>query len=486
MGILTKYLLRALAGPFLFAFSALTGLLFLNAVAQRMESLVGKGIGWNVVGEFLLLSLPHTVALTLPMAILVSVLYTFSELTAGNEITAMSAGGVKPIRLMLPLLGVGAIFALGMLYFNDEVLPEANHDLKALILDLGRKSPTFNLKEQVVNEIDLVDRSGSVFLVASEIDNATSELRDVVIYDLSDPTSQRTTYADRGEMAFNATQTDLYLTLYDGVVHETRNNEIGAFSRARFQKQIVPLRGVGTQLERRESSGYRSDRELSLIQLQWQMTDMRRELRVLGEATTDRSMLALDGALGVPPMGAEATRDRIQTESSGPRGARRRGSGPPPRQAVVERDALTRGVAYETRHNVSNAEQVRANINRYRVEWHKKFAIAYACLVFVLLGAPLAIRFPRGGVGMVIAVSVVIFAIYWAGLIGGENLADEGVLPPWLAMWAANIVFTTMGVFLMARMGSEAATNRSEGLVESLVWRLKLLGGRLTTRSARA
>jgi lipopolysaccharide export system permease protein len=470
MGILTKYLLRALAGPFLFAFSALTGLLFLNAVAQRMESLVGKGIGWSVVGEFLVLSLPHTVALTLPMAILVSVLYAFSELTSGNEITAMSAGGVKPVRLMLPLIGVGAILALGMLYFNDEVLPEANHDLKTLMLDLGQKSPTFNLEEQVVNEIDLVDRAGSVYLVAAEIDNKTSDLRDVIIYDLSDPTSQRTTYAERGEMAFNAALTDLYLTLFDGVVHEIRRNEEGAFSRARFEKQIIPLRGVGTELERRQSSSYRSDRELSLIQLQWQISRMERELHRLGEETTTRSLVALDEALGVPAMGVDSTGRRIETQSGGPRNARRSRRALP---EEMERDALTRGVAYDVRHNVSTAAQVRDNLNRYKVEWHKKFAIAYACMVFVLLGAPLAIRFPRGGVGMVIAVSVVIFAVYWAGLIGGENLADEGVLPPWLAMWAANIVFTTMGIVLMARMGSETANHRSEGVVEDLLWRLR-------------
>ena len=138
MRIITKYLIRAHTGPFLFAFSALTGLLFLNAVALRMDDLVGKGLPWSVIGEFLLLSLPHTVALTLPMAILVSVLYTFSELTAANEITAMAAGGIRPLRILLPLLGVGTILACVMLFFNDQVLPEANHRLKNLIIDISQ------------------------------------------------------------------------------------------------------------------------------------------------------------------------------------------------------------------------------------------------------------------------------------------------------------------------------------------------------------
>jgi len=482
MRLLTKYLLRAHLGPFLFALIALTGLLFLNAVAQRMETLVGKGLGWEVVGEFLLLSLPHTVALTLPMAVLVSVLYTFSQLTSSHEITAMAAGGVKPRRLIVPLLGVGVILALGMLYFNDEVLPEANHDLKLLILDLGAKSPTFNLEEQVINEIDLVDRSGAVYLVAREIDNTTSELTDVVIYDLTDPSTQRTTYAERGEMAFNRAQTDLYLTLYDGVVHEVRATEEGAFNRARFRRQILPLRGVGTELERRTSAGFRSDREMSLTQLGWAMKELEHELDFDRSNTLERSLEALDRALGKPIEGGR-TDVEIRTEADRRSGL---GEGDRPAGIQVERDPVLRSAAYDVRQNLRNAEQRQRQLNSYRVEWHKKFAISYACIVFVMIGAPLAIRFPRGGVGMVIFVSFVIFAVYWAGLIGGEELADEGVLPPWLAMWAANMIFTALGLALLARMGHETSTNRGGGLWDEIRWRIAALGSRLRAREAGA
>ena len=479
MGILTKYLLRAHAGPFLFAFTALTGLLFLNAVAQRMQALVGKGLGWGVVGEFLMLSLPHTVALTLPMAVLVAVLYTFSELTSSNEITAMAAGGVKPLRLMAPLLGVGVILALGMLHFNDEVLPESNHDLKLLILDLGAKSPTFNLEEQVINEIDLVDRSGKVYLVAREIDNQTSELTDVVIYDLTDPSTQRTTYADRGEMAFNRSQTDLYLTLYDGVVHEVRATEEGAFTRARFERQILPLRGVGTELERRTTDGFRSDREMSLIHLQWAMRGVEREIEKERQGTMEESLRILDRALNRPIEGAE-TGYEIRTQDAAGTGSPGRATG----NIRVERDPLLRSVAYDTRQSVNRAEQRERSLRSYQVEYHKKLAISYACIVFVMIGAPLAIRFPRGGVGMVIFVSFIIFAVYWAGLIGGEELGNDGVLPPWLAMWAANIVFTLMGLGLMARMGHETATNRGGGFLDEILWRVSSIFERSDRREA--
>ena len=111
MKILTRYVVRAHIGPFLFAFIALTGLIFLNAIATRLDDLAGKGLGLAVIGEFAVLSLPHVVALTFPMSILVATLYAFSELTANSEVAAVAAGGIHPLRLVLPLVGVGVVLA---------------------------------------------------------------------------------------------------------------------------------------------------------------------------------------------------------------------------------------------------------------------------------------------------------------------------------------------------------------------------------------
>jgi lipopolysaccharide export system permease protein len=100
------------------------------------------------------------------------------------------------------------------------------------------------------------------------------------------------------------------------------------------------------------------------------------------------------------------------------------------------------------------------NRNRYEVEIHKKFSLAAACLIFVLLGAPLAVRFPRGGVGLVIGVSLLVFALYYVGLIGGESLANAGIIPPFWAMWGTNAIMTAVGIVLLYRMGRESGSGR--------------------------
>jgi len=88
-------------------------------------------------------------------------------------------------------------------------------------------------------------------------------------------------------------------------------------------------------------------------------------------------------------------------------------------------------------------------LNRYLVEYHKKFVISVAAMVFVFIGAPLGLRLHRGGIGVSGGLSVFFFLLYWSFLIGGEDLADRNIIPPWLAMWAANIVLFALGIVLV-------------------------------------
>lgn len=460
MAILTRYLIRSHLGPFLFALSALTGLLFLNSVAQKMETLVGKGLTWDVVMEFLVLSLPHTVALTLPMAVLVAVLYAFSELTASNEITAMAAGGIKPTRLLVPLVGVGIILAGGMAFFNDQVLPETNHELKNLMLDISRKSPTFELREQVVNPVRTGTSGARFYLQASQIDRVNNELRDVVIFDMSDQDARRTTFAERGTMAFNEDRTDLYLTLYDGVVHEVNSDRPGGFQRLFFEEEIIPMRGVGNLLERESGETGRSDREMTVEMLAEQARQRRTELETLRENTQLASRRAVLEALG--------RADDAVLEGAAARAARAVATAP----GRAVRDEVTRAAAVTNRTAAGREQTLISSANRYLVEIHKKYSIAFACIVFVLIGAPLAVRFPRGGVGMVIVASVAIFAVYWVGLIGGEKLADRGLADPFWAMWTPNFLFLAVGLLMTRRMGRVVATSRGGGW-DDLTWTLK-------------
>ncbi len=473
MRILTRYLIRSHVGPFLFAVSALTGLLFLNAVAQKLGDLAGKGLTWDVIVDFLVLSLPHTVALTFPMAVLVAVLYAFSDLAANNEVTALKAGGVQPFRFLLPLLGVGCLVAGGMLLFNDRVLPEANHRLKNLLLDINRKTPTFALREQVVNEIESTETGDRFFLQAARIDNESNELFDIMIVDANDPLRYRTTVAGSGVMAFNAARTDLYLTLFDGVAYESSEEPPGNFQTVFFERQVIPLRGVGNEMERRMGAA-RGDREMSLAMLAEQAALRRAEADSVRSESLRVSRIAVQAALGHGVTDSTSVVGRAARV--GALGSRRPGA------SNLDRDELTRTVSITSRTHSTRISALRQSVNQKEVEIHKKISLAVACAVFVLVGAPLALRFPRGGLGLVIAASSFIFAVYWMGLIGGESLADRGVASPALAMWIPNVVFTLLGVILVGRMGREASTTRGGGWEDLFFTLRQILTSPLGTR----
>lgn len=495
MRILSRYLLKQHAVPFVFALSALTSIMLLNQIAKRFGDLVGKGLPAGVILEVFGLSVPFLVAMTLPMAVLVAVLYTFSHLATDNEITAIKAGGVSLGRLVWPLLWAAAVVSLLAFMFSDHVLPRSNHRLRTLLMDIGRKKPTFSLKEQVINEV----QRSRFFLRAGRIDQATFRLRDVTIYDLADQERNRIVYGDSGYMSFTANQEDLLLTLFDGSMHEFDRYNPKMFQLMDFGKNIVRVAGVGNELQRTGSDTYRGDREMGTCEMEAVIRDARRENWVAyrrAEAVWTNDLRAL---VGLPPVEPDtmppadepnaycrllerAPRWLVPApaaaqEARPPREPRR--AVPPPAYNQAARQVLATGVLPQPRSAEWNALRERgrgADIRaaNYLVEVHKKRAIAVACIVFVLVGVPAALRFPRGGVGLVIGLSLLVFTLYYVGLIAGEALGNRLIVPPFWAMWAPNIIFSVLGLFGLWRTRKGMIPGRGGDWAD---FRASLLGG---------
>jgi lipopolysaccharide export system permease protein len=494
--LLSRYLLREHLPPFLFALAALTGLMLLNQVARQFSQLVGKGLPWGVILEVFGLSVPFIVAMTLPMAVLVAVLYAFVRLGADNEITALRASGVNLVALVRPVLFAALGLAVVAFLFIDHVLPPSNHKLKTLLVDIARKKPTFELKEQMVNEVI----PQQFFLRAGRIDQAADRLRDVQIYDLTSDQRRRTIYADSGYMRFNADRTDLWLTLFDGYVHDWDRTQPAVFRRVFFHTDLVRKHGISNKLERTDEDIGKGDREMSVCEMRAQLdrhlvslAALRRE-RAVSVANDLRTMLGAPpapagdtaatpvrqgrlavadvycqalGALGrlVRPQPAHAQVPDAARRLIPPGLTLRPGVVPALPIIPTTRVIDTSGIQLKVRLAEFDARQVamRQMAARYQIEIHKKFAIAAACLVFVLIGAPVALRFPRGGVGLVIGASVLIFGFYYIGLIGGETLADALIVTPFWAMWGANLAMTAIGVAFFLRLNRQRVAARGGG-----------------------
>ncbi|MCL7957196.1 MAG: LptF/LptG family permease [marine benthic group bacterium] len=435
MRILTRYVLRQLLAPFLFAAILLTALMMLDVVADRFGSLVGKGLGWRIVSEVFLYSIPFIFAVIVPMAVLVAVLFVFNRLAADNEISAMKASGVSLGRITLPVVALATLLAAGLVHFNNTTLPESNHKLALLLHSIARKSPTFAVRDREVNEI-----VEGVFLVAQSKEQARNLLIDVTIWDVQSSQAQRTIYADSAVMglATNGEQEDLFLTLFDGVLHETSSQAPDRLQRVWFDRNYLRVAGVGNELDRSQG-GARGDRELSIDSMQVRVAKNEiaaEETRAKSHATAVAWTEALLGNLAeadtVPP-------DTTDAVVQGWRTGRRF---PSPQSAAGNFRTLS-----------LSETQFEQSANRYEVEIWKKYSIPVACIVFVIIGAPIAVRYRRAGVALVVGVSLVVFCAYYVALIGGEHLADRELLSPFWAMFAPNFLFGLIGVmaFFQAR-----------------------------------
>jgi lipopolysaccharide export system permease protein len=488
--IISRYVLREHVGPLTFALTALTSLMLLQFISRQFGELVGKGLPWSVIGEFFLLSIPFTVALTVPMSVLVAVLYAFSRLAGENEVTALKASGVSPWRLVSPAIVGGVFCSVALLAFNDQVLPRANHRLKTLQEDISQTKPTFLLKEQVINPV----AEGKLYLKAGKIDRASDRnlLKEVVIYDLGDPTRRRTIYADNGAISLAANRKDLELDLYRGQMQEVATDKPGQLNRLFFDHDLIRVRDVARDFKQTEAgSSSKGDREMSVCEMQrrlWQAegtyASALREYEEIrnpkNRSKDDMSMMGLQQVKVAEPRGigwaycrlidklhvkeaqaatlpqGSARRDRLGAPATGAATPDGKVAEAIRRQPVQDNQIHLARLA-EAKLRLDIAERAK---NRYEIEIHKKFSLAAACLIFVLIGAPLAVRFPRGGVGLVIGVSLLVFALYYVGLIGGEALANEGKVPPFWAMWGTNVILTIVGLVLLLRMGNDFTSNR--------------------------
>ena len=476
---LTRYLLGRLVAPFGFALAALTGFMLLNQVARQFDKLAGKGLEWRVIAEVFGLAIPFILALTLPMSVLVAALFGFSQLAAENEITAMRSSGVSIGQMLRPVMLVALLMSVVTFGFVDQVLPRSNARLRTLFFDIARKRPTFELHEQVINPIP----QSQYFLRAARIDQAHGRLFNVAIYDMGGQWSRRIIYADSGTMAVAGTDGhDLILGLDDGVIHEFPIAAPGDFRLVSFDRNTVVLRNVYDQFQRNAGDIVRGDREQSTCEM---LGVVRIAERDEAQAASDHAALLDRDLRFLLSLPAAAPRDTVPLrESRGycawglqlrnlalPRTAKAESptQAPPATRLTLPPPVMLS--AYPeiggTRARMDTAERQQ---DSFLVEVHKKWAIAFACLPFALIGIVVALRFPRGGMGLVIGGAMGVFSIFWVGLTAGEALADRGYLPPWISMWAPNILLSVLGLVGLLVVSREMGSTRGGDVQEILDW----------------
>ncbi|MBC8042094.1 MAG: LptF/LptG family permease [Rhizobacter sp.] len=473
MKILYRHILRAHIGPFCFAFLTVIFVFTLQIVTRLLDQIVGKGLETGVIIELFVLQIAWMVVLAAPMAVLVSTLMAFGDLSNSMEMTAIRASGISLFRLMLPVLICAALLTFLVERFGNVVLPEANHRAKILRADIVRKKPNSGITAGV-----FYNQLTGYSILARETDSKTSAIRGVTIYDLSKPQKHITITAASGTLTFTGDYQYLVLTLNDGEMHELDLITKKTYRKITFKKHREVLRAVDFGFARSSANDAdRSDRELSAAAMLGITDSLHSRIgKSVATMTSDTKSefyrllihptptLNIDSLSLLPPptLTTPAVAERLQklslplqlSLSSQTDSLRWFKSLPVPQRLTALERALvlarrTSGVTDVQLISISNDED---QVSRYMVEVHKKYAIPFACFFFVLVGVPLGILAKRGGFGVGAGLSLAFFILYWGFLIGGEKLADRGFVSAGVAMWLGNAVIFLIGLVLIVQV----------------------------------
>ena len=429
-----RYILRAHLGPFAFSLMTLMFVFLLQFIMKFIDHIVGKGLTPWVIMELIALSLAWMLVLAVPMSVLVATLMAFGDLSSGNEITAMKASGMSTYRMMLPVLAGALVVGLALLWFNNDVLPDANHRLRTLTIDIQRKKPTINLRNGIFSQ----DIPGYSILVRKTFEK-TNDLEGVTLFDYTNPGVNVCITAERGTISFSPDFRKLIMDLKRGEIHELDLQRMMAYRKIRFESHRIAMDVEGFDFTRSSESAFqRGNRELGAPAMMVIVDSLRRAREVVVDGLRETTTREADSLAAGQPVSTPSP--YVYSPGTATSYA-----------ALNDARAFSTTVATE----LFRMENYDRQIDQYMVEIHKKYAIPMACLVFVLIGVPLGIMARRGGFGTAATLSLGFFVMYYACLIGGEKLADRGFLSPFTGMWSANIIIGLMGAYLTVRVARE-------------------------------
>ncbi len=452
-------MLRMLPGPIIGSIMLLVFLLVMQWLIKYMPELVGKGIPVRVYAELISYNLAYMVVLAVPMAILIASLMSFATLVDQNAYSVIKASGVSFPQLVWPAILVGVLFTAGMWYFNNELLPQANYRANELWRDIRIAKPGFDLKPGVF--YDGIDEY-SIFVGEMPPSNP-GELRDVIIYDYTDGVRYRKDItARRGQLTSSADGQSLSMMLFDGEIHRRRppgSNAANRYEKLTFSRHHLTISIEDLNFERSENSaGRRNDRTMRTSV----MTHLLDSLYAVTESELDK-IDTLFSTIGTGRVVEDRFIKRFTDRGTILPSTRTTSDS----SAVADERAVYDAALSIARRDLATVDRRRSDYAwarhityTYRVEIHKKRSIAFACLIFMLIGAPLGLTIKRGGFGIAASIAIILFMFYWVSLVNGEKLADRQEIEPWIGMWIGNLVTGLIAAFLIIRVTLDRRSHR--------------------------
>jgi len=444
---LDRYTIKSYLGPMVLTFCIVLFVLLLQFIWLYIDELIGKGLSLGVVFEFFFWGMAQFVPLALPLSTMLASIMTMGGLGENNELLAMKAAGIPLQRILRPLMVLALVISIGAFFVANDLIPYANLQIKTILYDIKQKREEVKIPSGV-----FYDGIENIILYVEEQGENNGLMQGIMFYDhRAKKGNTNVTIAESGYIRLTENKQHAIFTLYNGITYEdgerkSRADTIYPFQRRKFDEQVVLVPLEGYDFKRSDGSRYKdmaetmNIRDLSYFEDSLSTNLSNNRTRFKSEFLEGDYMprtfeldsvgrkefvytLALDSLYGAMSM-------EKQLESI--RGAKR----------SIERSSA------QLSNFVAQQEQNDYQRRRMELEMHRKFSLAFACLVFFFIGAPLGAIIRKGGLGTPTVVSIFFFVIYWVIDLAGKKLARDGAWEPAFGAWISSIVLLPIGIFL--------------------------------------
>lgn len=429
-------------------------ILLMQFIWLYVDELVGKGLEWQVIAELLFYWSASLIPQALPLAVLLASIMTFGNLGETYELVAAKAAGVSIWKMFKPMYFVMFGISLFGVFVSNVLIPVANLKSRALLYDVREKKPALAITEGV-----FYSGIQGITIRVGKKDKNTQEMQDIIIYDKRANTSHSTVIsAKKGTMSLSNDGRFLFFTLFDGARYEemeTQKNYYNTFPHTStyFSKEKIMFDLTVFNFNRTDEDLFKHNYEmLNVVQLDFYSDSLKRlkytkalELKsfvkpyyfFLKRDTSQKNEVInlRDTVKTMTDLFQKGYRDNILNNA----------------------ESNTRTVKNVISYSLTERYENKKSAARYDIEWHKKFVLAIACVIMFFIGAPLGSIIRKGGFGLPVVVSILLYLSYHIISLSGEKASKTLVWTPFLGIWIGIMILTPLGFFLTYQASNDSS-----------------------------
>jgi len=450
------YTVKTFVGPFILIFSILFFIFIVQFAWQEMDKYAGKGLSLFTISKLLFYLGINVIQLVLPLSILLGAIMTFGGLGERYELASMKASGISLARILMPVFGLVVLLSAGLYYFGDYVMPYSERKAKNLAYNIVKTKPTLQLVEGVFIE-SIPGFSMKISQISGE---ENDRLKDVFIYQSGNfDDDYRTIISDSGIL--NRDSTDIRLlkmVLYHGSIYLDQLKGKSGDARKKQPNQLIEFDTLTQYIDISEIVQKAMDEEN--IQGHYKFknaSQLKKQIDSMEIANKEFLKKSADNILNTSILGASGF-DTVKTND--------KKKLPTPiekfdqeKQDLIISDALA-ALDRDTNEYNWKSDDIDYRVklqSKQKLHYNRNYSYAFTCIVFFFIGAPLGAIVKKGGFGMPVVISIIVFVFYYIINFSSENMTKNGILEPTFAAWSANLIFFPIALLLFYKANHDSA-----------------------------